>query len=150
MNVIKTNNFSTGFYELYINSYTTVIFDKNTVIKFCHKINGSRGNVLFDLTYHISLKQYDYNVKVLNNFNTHVLYEIVITSRITFLVCLSLLLIIFSFLSFNVIITTASSPNLRFNFCTKLRKKDSTSCEYKYCYVYNLKLKFHKSSFKQS
>lgn len=112
-----------------MNLYITTIFNKNRVIKLCHKINGSLGNVLFDLTYHISLEQYDYNVKVLNNFNTHVLYEIVITSRITFLDCLSLPLIIFSFLYFNVIITTASSPNLRFNLCTKLLKKDSTSCE---------------------
>lgn len=119
---LRLNNFSTGF-------YITAIFDKNRVIKLCRKINGSLDNVLFDLTYHILLKQYDYNVKILNNFNTHVLYEIVITSRITFLDCLSLSLIIFSFLYFNVIITTASSPNLRFNLCTKSFKKDSTSCE---------------------
>lgn len=86
MNVIKTNNFSAvGFYE----SCATNIFDNNillcTVIKRRHEINGSLGSVPFDLTYHISLKQYDYSVKVLSNFNTHVLYEIVITSRITFL-----------------------------------------------------------------
>lgn len=44
--------------------------------------NGILVGVPSDLTYHISLKQQDYNVMVLNSFNTHVLYEIVITSRI--------------------------------------------------------------------
>ena len=59
------------YYEL----YATTVFDNKTVIKRCHEINGSPGSVPFDLTYHISLEQHDYNVKVLNNFNTHLIYR---------------------------------------------------------------------------
>lgn len=120
MIVIKTNNFSTvGFYE----SCATTIFDNNAyvVIKRCREINGSLGSVSFDLTYHISLKQHDYSVKVLSDFNTHVLYEIVIASRITFLFywCrLSLPLIIFSFLSFNAITTIQRVHQIYGLICT--------------------------------
>jgi len=52
------------------------LFDNNahTVIKGCREINRPRlGGVPFDLTYHISLKQHDYRVEVLGDFNTHVL-----------------------------------------------------------------------------